>query len=244
MPLDMVKDGHLGGYVRGGDPGTWCPHLWRWLVKAFQIRSVLDVGCGEGHAARFFRDAGCEVLGVDGCRQAIADSVVPGRAVLHDFCDGPFGSQEPFDLVWSCEFVEHVEEQFLPNILSTFALARKAIAMTHAFPSQKSGHHHVNCRPTRYWIDHIEKLGFTCLVPDTLEARRVSLADYHHFNHFARSGLLFVRVAELAEGNPSGWQSWWKATRINVGFRLSNAYRQQRRAYRRKKRTLRKTAAA
>ena len=52
----MVRDGHLGGYIQGGDPGTWCPHLWSWIVKEFEIRSVLDVGCGEGHSTKFFHD--------------------------------------------------------------------------------------------------------------------------------------------------------------------------------------------
>src|SRR5688572_33082149 len=61
--LEMIKDGHLGGYIRGGDPGTWCPHLWSWVVEQFGIKSVLDVGCGEGHSTRFFRDLGCDVLG-------------------------------------------------------------------------------------------------------------------------------------------------------------------------------------
>lgn len=243
MRLDMFKDGHLGGYVRGGDPGTWCPHLWRWIVKAFDIHSVLDVGCGEGQSTRFFHKLGCEATGVDGCRQAIVDSVIPEHAALHDFCDGPFRCTRSFDLVWSCEFVEHVDEEFLPHILSTFALSRKVVAITHAFPGQESGHHHVNCRPSRYWIDHIERLGFTCLVGGTRQARQVTLADHHRINHFARGGLLFVRTVPSSSAAASPWQSWWKATQINWGFRLSSAYRQQWRTYRQQKRKARKMGA-
>src|SRR5262249_8244967 len=45
MPkLEMIKDGHLGGYIRGGDPGTWCPNLWKWAVQHFDVHVVLDVG--------------------------------------------------------------------------------------------------------------------------------------------------------------------------------------------------------
>src|SRR5437762_10987615 len=99
----MVKDGHLGGYIPGGDPGTWCPALWTWTIDKFAVDSVLDVGCGEGHSASFFQKRGCTVLGVEGCARALADSVVPGQTAAHDFTKGPFLSERSFDLVWSCE---------------------------------------------------------------------------------------------------------------------------------------------
>ena len=95
----LVGDGHLGGYVPGGDPGTWCPHLWSWVVRRFQVRSVLDVGCGEGHSTRFFQGLGCAVTGVEGCGRAIRDSVAPASVVQHDFCDGPYLASRPPDLI-------------------------------------------------------------------------------------------------------------------------------------------------
>jgi SAM-dependent methyltransferase len=232
--LMMVKDGHLGGYIHGGDPGTWCPYLWSWVVKEFQIQSVLDIGCGEGRSTKFFHDLGCEVLGVDGCEQAIHDSVIPEHVVLHDFCEGPFVPERSFDLIWSCEFLEHVGEEYVPNILGTFAHAAKVILATHAFPERKSrarskrhhGHHHVNCRPSSYWIRHIEGAGFECQVAGTRRARTMTLADYPGINHFARSGLLFTKSQHSSHG---GFGPHWKALRINWGFRWSAAYREQQR---------------
>jgi hypothetical protein len=38
---------------------------------------------------------------VDGCEQAVAESVVPGCTVLHDFASGPFIPKRKFDLIWS-----------------------------------------------------------------------------------------------------------------------------------------------
>jgi SAM-dependent methyltransferase len=245
MPkLMMIKDGHLGGYIHGGDPGTWSPHLWSWVLEEFQIRSVLDVGCGEGHSTKFFHDQGCEVLGIDGCMQAIQDSVIPAHVIQHDLCEGPFVPDHSFDLVWSCEFLEHVDEEFVPNILATFGHAAKAILVTHAFPEgrrsraqsnrrQERGHHHVNCKPTSYWIRKIESMGFECQVAGTRQARTVTLADYPGINHFARSGLLFTR----SQAEPSGpYASYMKAFTINWGFKLSSAYRQQQRLRRALKR--------
>lgn len=196
--IPMIQDRHLGGYVAGGDPGTWCPKLWSFLVRKHAIRSVLDLGCGEGHAARFFRGLGCEVLGVDGCEQAIRDSVIPDAVALHDFRNGPFEPGRRFDLVWSCEFLEHIDEEFLPNVLATLTLADKRIAVTHAFPGQP-GHHHVNCRTTAYWIEVLHRVGLDCRLGDSLAARRATLGDYHRLNHFARSGIVAAPVANAAD---------------------------------------------
>jgi SAM-dependent methyltransferase len=229
----MVRDGHLGGYIPGGDPGTWCPTLWTWAVRRFEARSVLDVGCGEGHSARFFQQLGCDVLGVEGCSTAIENTAIPGNVVQHDFISGPFVPPRPFDLVWACEFLEHVDRRFVPNILATFAHAARAILVTHAFPSQDSGFHHVNCRPSSYWIRLIEGIGFKCHVPLTLEARTVTLQDYRGTNHFARSGLVFVPAEKHGGG-------WWHGLRqavrarlvswkLNWGFSWSRVYRAHKR---------------
>jgi SAM-dependent methyltransferase len=238
---NMVKDGHLGGYVHGGDPGTWCPALWQWAMQTFQVRSVLDVGCGEGHSTRYFLEHGCEILGVEGCPQAIANTAIPGHVAGHDFTHGPFLPPQSFDLVWSCEFLEHVESQYEDNILQTFAHAGKAILVTHAFPGQTDGHHHVNCRPSSYWIRRIESLGFRCDVALTFQARTATLQDYHSFNHFARSGLVFMRDAAPRRTGFGAWlQAQVKAWQIHWGFRWSNGYSQQKRRKKQSKRAAQK----
>ena len=119
------EERHLGGYIRSrkrkrsasgwrehGDPATWTPQLWLWAYERLGVRSLLDIGCGEGHSTKFFKDLGCDVLGIDGSLQAKRDSVIPDFHVIHDFANGPFLVHKPFDLVWCCEFVEHVEERF------------------------------------------------------------------------------------------------------------------------------------
>ena len=56
----------LGGNIRHGDIHTWSPVLWRYLVERFGVGSVLDVGCGEGHAVKFFHRLGLFAHGIDG----------------------------------------------------------------------------------------------------------------------------------------------------------------------------------
>jgi len=203
-----TDEGHLGGYVRSrhprsiakgwsnGDPQTWFPGLWRWARETLKVESVLDVGCGEGHATGFFAGIGCRVVGIDGSRQALRDSVIPDRHRRHDFVDGPYIPDEPFDMIWSCEFVEHVEERYSHHFLATFASARKFILMTYAGPGQP-GWHHVNCRPMNYWVDRIEELGFEWDEELTREAR-----EQAGKGHFQRAGLVFVRKDSQRVASP------------------------------------------
>jgi SAM-dependent methyltransferase len=180
---DYKEAGHLGGYKIGGDPWTWCPRLWDWLIDVYKVRSLLDVGCGEGHALKYFRDKGCKVTGVDGVQQNDSD------IVTLDFTVRPWWetSRTDFDLVWSCEFVEHVEEQFIPNFLPAFQCG-KLVLMTHADLGQ-GGYHHVNCRSAEYWKGLMAGVGYDYAEGLTKFTR--SLCDLP--NHYARSGLAFTR---------------------------------------------------
>jgi len=194
------REGHLGGYISArhpraaalgvehGDSATWSPLLWRWIVEELAVTSVLDVGCGEGHGAGFFREQGCDVLGVDGSVEALRDSVIPDRHVRHDYASGPYRPGRDFDLVWSCEFVEHVEERYCENFLASFDSAARYLFMTAAPPGQV-GWHHVNCQPSGYWIEKIEPRGFRFSRSLTRRARAIV-----EHGHFANTGLVFERL--------------------------------------------------
>jgi SAM-dependent methyltransferase len=195
------EEGHLGGYIRSsslptlsglciehGDPLTWTPQLWLWAYERLGVRSVLDIGCGEGHSAKFFQELGCKVLGVDGSIQAREHSLIPNTHIIHDFRNGPYVViEQEFDLVWCCEFVEHVEEDYLDNFLATFAGSRKYLLLTYATPGQP-GWNHVNCQPGSYWIKKLEAIGFLLDPLLTYESRNVAEPG-----HYQRKGLLFVR---------------------------------------------------
>lgn len=185
---------HLGGYRKGGDIGTYYPDLWRWLVEEYHVKSVIDVGCGDGVAIKFLEQyikPTAAVIGIDGVKQ---DSEF---IFQHDFTKGVFSPEFtlPFnvDLVWCCEFVEHIEEQFLPNVLDVFKSA-KTILMTHAMPGQ-NGHHHVLCRTPAYWIGVFAAIGFRLDEALTSKTRELASLNKSPFNHYLRSGMAFIRYA-------------------------------------------------
>lgn len=184
---ENISENHLGGYIPGGDENTWFPELWEWIVKKLDVRSVLDIGCGEGHAIKYFKGLGCDVLGIDGSSIAIKDSVVPQNVVKHDFCKGDYTLNKKYDITWSCEFVEHVKPKYLYNFLKTFKFSNKYVFMSHAQPGQ-CGWHHVNCRSDNYWIKIFSKIGFKFDSELTKISRKLAKKG-----HFAKSGLVFVR---------------------------------------------------
>lgn len=190
---DVLPD-HLGGAITEGphgDEATWFPDMWKWVVRELGVRSVLDIGCGAGHSTSFFQKLGCDVLGIDGvsCENLSHDFV------QHDFTQGPVPrpyDDVPVDLGWCCEFLEHIEEKYLVNLITTFGNC-KVILVTHAFPGQP-GHHHVNCRTPDYWQGFFTGIGFTFDRELTRQTKLMARKNTHPLNHYVRSGLAFRRA--------------------------------------------------
>jgi SAM-dependent methyltransferase len=148
---------HLGGYIINGDDSTFAKEVWDWMIR-YGIKSVMDIGCGEGYSTKYFFDNGLDVIGIEGGEKAIANSPIKNKLVCHDFTSGAYIPSKIYDAIWCCEFVEHVEERYASNFLETFKYA-KYILMTHAVPGQ-GGYHHVNEQKKEYWIEKIEKENF------------------------------------------------------------------------------------
>jgi len=180
-----ISEGDLGGYIKGGDPETYYPKLWDWIVKELDVQSVLDIGCGEGYSTRYFKKIGCDVLGIEGSSKAIRDSVISNNVIKHDFCKGEYTPNKKYDSIWSCEFVEHIEEKYISNFLETFKFAEKYIFMTFAEKGQE-GWHHVNCKTKEYWIKKISQIGFR------FDPKLTEFAKSLCKKHFNEHGLVFI----------------------------------------------------
>ena len=176
---------HVGGHWMGGNPQTFYPELWAYLVKTLGIKTVLDVGCGEGHALREFARLGCLAIGIDGAPRNVA---LAGKcAMVHDLTKGPFisGLDVGIDLVWSCEMVAQVEEKYVDNVIKTLAQG-KYLALTVELPGQ-IGYHHVNCQTVSYWCRKLEAVG---MVPD--EANTVKYRAMGQY-FWRTTGMLYRR---------------------------------------------------
>jgi SAM-dependent methyltransferase len=175
----------LGGNIRHGDGNTFCPKLWSYLIERFALRSMLDVGCGEGNAVHYFHQRGVYAHGIDGLLKNVKNAVIP--ISLHDILVGPF--LMPVDLVWSCEVAEHIHPHLVGNFIDTLANG-KIVAMTHALPNQ-AGYHHVNCQPPEYWINLMAAKGY--VLERSQEAFKAVSAKEEFPTYFSASGMVFVR---------------------------------------------------
>lgn len=191
--MKQHEEGHLGGYViadenyPNGDPATYYPELWAWLITKLDIHSIADVGCGQGHSTKWFLEHGIDAIGIDGCN----GSIIPeNKFFLHDYTRGKLKLNRFFDLAWCCEFVEHIKEQYIFNFLNTFKYCN-FIAMTHAFPGQ-GGFHHVNEQNSDYWIKLLEP--YFKLDKKLTEESKSKVDGTQKYCHWYRSGLIFRKL--------------------------------------------------
>ncbi len=174
---------HLGGNIVEGDPITFAPLTWGYLIDRFALNSVLDLGSGAGYSAHWFSKRGLAVLAVDGLPANVENAVYP--TILADLTRGPISCR--VDLVHCQEVVEHIEEQFVDHLIQSLACG-KFIVMSHALPGQ-DGHHHVNCQASDYWIEKLAGVGCYLLETDTTRVRELSGKDGAVY--LTQSGLVF-----------------------------------------------------
>ena len=176
---------HLGGNILEGDPYTFCPRVWSYVIERFAIASVLDLGSGIGTAADYFHRKGLRTIAVDGLSDNVGAAVYP--TICHDLTKSSVRTR--VDLVHCQEVVEHIEERFLDNLLTSLCCG-KIILMTHAIPGQ-GGYHHVNENTTEYWIQRVSGRGYNFLAEDTNRIR--AIAQSERAVYMQNTGLLFHR---------------------------------------------------
>lgn len=189
MSYVIEPEQHLGGSLNTtnpwGDPGTWGPEIWNKIIKDYNIKSVLDIGCGKGYSTKYFADKGLISVGIEGGVNTVYNSIY-NNIIRHDYTKGTTNVGE-YDLIWCCEFVEHVEEKYLNNFLTDFKKG-KYIAITYADKDQP-GHHHVNCQNSEYWIKLIEKEGYNYKDDYSKELRNIA-EKWNNSSSFPHSGHL------------------------------------------------------
>lgn len=169
---------HLGGHF--GNTNMDEPTL-DYLIARYDVRSMLDVGCGPGGMVEMAWRRGLDADGIDG------DIGLPEWIIKHDFTVGPYSYGAPRDLIWCTEFVEHVAAEYQDNYLMTFGAGR--VLFLTAAPPGFPGHHHVNCQPESYWIELLAQRGWRL---DEEATAWVRANGGHVFSQ--RQGLVFVRA--------------------------------------------------
>lgn len=161
---------HLGGHLNKvhTDRDTLL-----YLKEKYNIKTMIDIGCGPGDMIDIANLRGINAIGIDGDYTLQEDWEAKNiNVILHDFSVGPPTIEQQFDLGWSIEFLEHVEEKYLPNFMSVFQKCNYVIC-TAAPPGQK-GHHHVNLQNPEYWHKKFSEYGFVYDEEETKHIKSIS----------------------------------------------------------------------
>jgi hypothetical protein len=156
---------HLGGHFNFT---AMIRTTFDFIVEKYKIQSMLDIGCGPAGMVEYANYKKIYSIGIDG------DKDLPKKdyVLIHDFTEGIFNLSENFDLVYSTEFLEHVEEKYVSNFMPLFQKG-KYIFVSAAPPGQ-GGHHHVNCQSKEYWIEKFSSYGLEYLKEESEKIRETS----------------------------------------------------------------------
>lgn len=155
---DTSLPDHLGGHMNKvhTDRATLL-----YLREKYGLQTMVDIGCGPGDMVQIADMRGMDVIGVDGdwtLENTWVALGIKNKVFLHDFTQGEFNTtSESFDLGWSVEVLEHIDEEYLPNVMELFGRCNVVIAT--AAPPGHGGHHHVNEQPLEYWVDKFAEVG-------------------------------------------------------------------------------------
>ena len=92
------------------------------LVSDYQFETVLDIGCGNGSASRFFTEHGKVVTACDYGRSVSFKDTMAKDVIIADFNTLDFGDKK-YDCIWCSHVLEHQlnVQSFLEKINSLLA---------------------------------------------------------------------------------------------------------------------------
>lgn len=128
------------------------------LARLGTIRSVVDVGCGEGWWAEAFARRGCAVLGIDG--DHVDSAVTPlGDNLIASDLTLPLPQVGRFDLAVSLEVAEHLPEWRAAGFVEDLCRLAPVVLFSAAIPHQ-TGAGHINLQWPSYWADLFYRHGY------------------------------------------------------------------------------------
>lgn len=159
------------------------------MQKLAEMRSVLDVGCGDGRWLQKARELGAaSVSGVDGPWTDL-DALMVGRDdfEVHDLSK-PIDLDRRFDLVISLEVAEHLLPESSGTFIDTLTRHGDLIVFSAAIPYQ-GGYRHINERWQSAWTEMFDRRGYA--VFDLLRHKLWDRQDVHYW--YKQNILVYAR---------------------------------------------------
>jgi SAM-dependent methyltransferase len=167
------------------------------VLELLPVRSVVDIGCGDGSWLGVFRKLGVEeILGIDG--EYVDRNILQiseDRFQAHDLTKA-FEIDRVFDLAISLEVAEHLPPECAAVFVECLTRLAPIVLFSAAIPFQ-GGSNHINEQWPDKWADLFKEHDY---VPVDFLRKRV-WQNEAVFWWYAQNTLLFVR-ANLLESSP------------------------------------------
>ena len=149
---------HLGGHKNRThiDIG-----ILKYAMNELGCKSMLDIGCGVGGQVYEAHKLGFDARGIDG--DFTIEYEMPELFESHDFTKGKFEFKSHFDMVWCCEFIEHIKKDDEDNWLSLMQNAKNVFVTDGACMTSAScvnpsiTYMALTARAANYAIDELKK---------------------------------------------------------------------------------------
>lgn len=138
------------------------------VVSLLPVRSVVDVGCGDGSWLSAFSALGVDdIVGVEGPWISPQQLKIPTDKVRRMRVDQAVRLDRRFDLAMSLEVAEHLPPARAESFVSDLVALAPCVLLSAAIPGQ-GGHHHENEQWPSYWAAFFARHGYAavdCLRP-------------------------------------------------------------------------------
>ncbi|WOJ88955.1 methyltransferase domain-containing protein [Methylocapsa polymorpha] len=157
------------------------------LLKSFcDVKSVLDVGCGDGQWLKCFESLGTpQILGVDGPWTDCGRLVIRPDLVRIQDLSNTLEIDRRFDLAMSLEVAEHIEGKFSKQFVENLTKHADLVLFSGAIPYQ-GGFRHINERWQSYWADLFNAQGY-----DVFDPFRSQIWDKKNVSVWYKQNMLF-----------------------------------------------------
>lgn len=135
-------------------------HIIPILMENIKVKSVLDIGCGQGTWLSIWQELGVkDVIGIDGKYVDKTNLLIPENLFYARCLNEGFALNRKFDLVQSLEVAEHLPGKNARNFVKNI-VAHGNIILFSAAPKGQGGHHHINEQDYNYWKDIFYEYGY------------------------------------------------------------------------------------
>lgn len=127
------------------------------IIKTFSdVRTIIDIGCGDGYYTKRLTEHGFECIGFDG--SPLTPEITNGICEVRDFSEQV--NMGEFDLVLSLEVGEHIPDKYEQVFIDNLICASKGYICLSWGVEGQQGVGHVNCRNNDYVIKELFERGF------------------------------------------------------------------------------------